>query len=448
MAVQLEDCMARSVRPLKLSSSQRRALVALSKSRHGRVAQRALIILAVAEEGMTYTSVAEQLGTGMARVRRWRKRFEDEGVNALEDLPRSGGPKAELVVTDEQRAELERLAIRARTNRQIAFRAKIILASSDGLTNLDVARKLRCSPSTVGTWRKRFIADGVAGLVDEPRPGAPRTISDADVEAILVRTLETKPKGRTHWSTRKMAEKAGASHSTVGRIWRTFGLQPHVVESFKISDDPFFVEKVRDVVGLYLNPPDHAVVLSFDEKPQIQALERAQPILPMDFGQPERQTHNYVRHGTLDLFAALNVATGKIIARTKKRHRAKDFVAFLRLLDDEVESNLDVHVILDNLSAHKAPAVRRWVSRHPRFHFHFTPTYSAWLNLVERFFGLLTQHALKRGSHTSVFVLNAAIHEYIETHNEEGKPFVWTKTADQILDKVKRFGQRTIQVHE
>lgn len=276
---------------------------------------------------------------------------------------------------------------------------------------------------------------------------AERTISDEDIEAIIVKTLETKPKGRTHWSTRKMAEQAGVSHTTVGRIWRTFGLQPHVVESFKISDDPLFIEKVRDIVGLYLNPPARAVVFSFDEKPQIQALERAQPILPMDFGQPERQTHNYIRHGTIDLFAALNVATGEVIARTKKQHRAEDFVAFLRVLDKEVETDLEVHVILDNLSAHKAASVTRWLARHPRFHFHFTPTYSAWLNLVERFFGLLTEHALKRGSHTSVPILVDAITVYIEAHNEMSKPFVWTKTADEILDTVKRFGQRTVKVH-
>jgi transposase len=244
-----------------------------------------------------------------------------------------------------------------------------------------------------------------------------------------------------------MAEKAGVSATTVGRIWRAYGLQPHVVRGFKISDDPLFVEKVRDIVGLYVNPPDHAVVFSFDEKPQIQALERAQPILPMDIGQPERQTHNYLRHGTLDLFAALEVATGKIIARTKNQHRAEDFVAFLRELDAAVRPDLEVHVILDNLSAHKAPAVKRWLARHPRFHFHFTPTYSAWLNLVERFFGLLTAHALKRGSHTSIPELRKAVHDYVESHNEEGKPFKWTKTADQILESVKRFGQRTIQVH-
>jgi transposase len=244
-----------------------------------------------------------------------------------------------------------------------------------------------------------------------------------------------------------MAEHAGMSHSTVGRIWRTFGLQPHVVEGFKLSNDPLFVEKVRDIVGLYLNPPNNAVVLALDEKPQIQALERAQPVLPMDFGQPERQTHNYFRHGTLDLYAALDIVTGKVISITRAQHRAKDLVAFLRIIDNEVEPELQVHVILDNLSAHKAPLVKRWLARHPRFHFHFTPTYSSWLNLVERFFALLTEHALRRGSHSSVNELRAAIDSYIDSHNEEGKPFVWTKTADEILEKVKRFGQRTMRVH-
>jgi transposase len=397
---------------------------------------------------MTHEVVAEQLGTAPAQVRKWRKRFEADGLLGLEDAPRSGRvPKKELVVTDQQRGELKRLARRARTNRQIAFRAKVVLKCADGLTNVKVAKDLRCSSSTVSTWRNRFIAAGVDGLFDEPRPGAGRKISDEAVEAVVVETLENKPKGWTHWTTRKMAEHAGMSHSTVSRIWRTFGLQPHVVKGFKISDDPLLVEKVRDIVGLYLNPPDHAVVLCFDEKPQIQALERAQPILPMDLGQPERQTHNYVRHGTLDLFAALDVATGKVIARTKKKHRASDLVAFLRALDKEVNQDLDAHVILDNLSAHKAPAVKRWLARHPRFHFHFTPTYASWLNLVERFFGLLTQRALKRGSHTSVSALRAAINEYIESHNEEGKPFVWVKTADEILETVKRFGQRTVRVH-
>lgn len=439
--------MARKVPSLKLSTEQREALEKLRRSPVERLAQRAAIVLAVATEGMTHVGVAEELGTVEAIVRKWRRRFETHGQSGLCDAARSGAPKAEMLVTAPQRAELERLARRARIQSALAFRAKIVLACAEGLANSEVAARIHTTSGTVGRWRKRFVNDGVDGLFDEPRPGAPRQVSDEDVEAILVKTLETRPKGRTHWSTRKMAEQASVSHTTVGRIWRTFGLQPHLVKSFKISDDPLFVEKVRDIVGLYLNPPDHAIVLSFDEKPQIQALQRAQPVLPMDFGQPERQTHNYLRHGTLDLFAALDVASGKVIAKTTNQHRAKDFVAFLRVLDNHIDSDLDVHVILDNLSAHKAPTVKRWQARHPRFHFHFTPTYSAWLNLVERFFGLLTQHALKRGSHTSVPDLRNAIYEYIEAHNEDGKPFVWTKTADQILDTVKRFGQRTIKVH-
>jgi len=361
-------------------------------------------------------------------------------------MARTGRPKAELTLTDDERCELERLARRSRTNRHIAFRAKIILKCCE-MPNVAAAKELRTSNRTVGKWRQRFVTKRLAGLYDEPRPGAPRKVSDDDVEAVVVKTLETKPKGCTHWSTRKMASAAGLSPSTIGRIWRTFALQPHVVESFKISDDPLFIEKLRDIVGLYMNPPARAVVFSFDEKPQIQALERAQPILPMDLGMPERQTHNYIRHGTLDLFAALNVATGEVIARTKAKHSSSDFIAFLRELDRNVKPELEVHVILDNLSAHKAASVMRWLARHPRFHFHFTPTYSSWLNLVERFFGLLTEQALKRGSHTSVPMLRQAIVDYVEAHNEQGKPFKWTKSADEILQSVKRFGQRTLQVH-
>ena len=327
-------------------------------------------------------------------------------------MARTGRPKAELSVTEVEREELERLARRVRTNRELALRAKIVLACAEGLSNLEVGGKLHVHEKTVGKWRRRFVTQRMEGLLDEPRVGAPRQISDEEVERIIVKTLESTPKGRTHWSTRSMAKATGLSHSTVGRIWRAFRLQPHIVKSFKISNDPQFVEKVRDIVGLYMNPPEHAVVFSVDEKPQVQALERAQPILPMDIGMPERQTHNYIRHGTLDLFAALNVATGEVIARTKKQHRAKDFVDFLREIDRSVEEGLDVHVILDNLSAHKATEVQRWLARHPRFHMHFTPTYSAWLNLVERFFGLLTEHALKRGSHASVPILRAAIYEY------------------------------------
>ena len=358
-----------------------------------------------------------------------------------------GRPRLEVRVTADERVELERLARRAKTNRLVAMRAKIILASASGLSDVAVAAKLKCSNVTVGTWRKRFAKARVAGLYDEPRVGGPRTITDEQVEKIVVATLESTPKGRTHWSTRKMAEHAGISSSSVGRIWRAHGLKPHIVRGFKISNDPQFIEKVRDVVGLYMNPPDHAVVFAFDEKPQIQALERAQPILPMDLGTPERHTHNYLRHGTLDLFAALNVATGEVVAKTKNRHRAKDFVSFLRELDARVDPKLQVHMILDNLSAHKAPAVKRWLLKHPRFHLHFTPTYSSWLNLVERFFALLTEEALRRGSHTSIPQLRKAIMDYVEVHNEEGKPFVWTKTADEILDKIQQFGKRTLMLH-
>jgi transposase len=358
-----------------------------------------------------------------------------------------GRPKKVLVVTDAERAELERLTKRAQVNRALAFRARLVLACAADGPDTAVARRYRTTNATVGKWRTRFITRRLEGLYDEPRVGAPRTISDAEVEAMIVKTLETTPHGETHWSTRTMAAKAGMSHTMVGRIWRTFGLQPHVTRSFKISPDPQLVDKVRDVVGLYMNPPHNAVVFAVDEKSQIQALQRAQPILPMDFGQPERHTHNYIRHGTLDLFAALNVATGEVLARCKPQHRAQDFVAFLREIEASVEPGLEVHVVLDNLSAHRAPAVHRWLLRHPHVHFHFTPTYASWLNLVERFFGLLTEKALKRGSHTSIPQLREAILAYVDAHNENNKPFRWMKTADEILDKMRRFGIRTQQVH-
>jgi transposase len=358
-----------------------------------------------------------------------------------------GRPKAVLVVTDAERRELVRLTKRAGVNRALAFRARLVLACGAAASNTVVARRHRTSNATVGKWRTRFIERRLDGLYDEPRVGAPRTISDEAVEAVIVKTLETLPQGETHWSTRTMAAKAGMSHAMIGRIWRTFGLKPHISRSFKLSPDPQLVDKIRDVVGLYLNPPHNAVVFSFDEKSQIQALERAQPILPMDIGQPERRTHNYLRNGTLDLFAAINIATGKVLARCKKQHRAQDFVAFLGEIEGSVERKREIHVILDNLSAHRAPAVHRWLLRHPRVHFHFTPTYASWLNLVERFFGLLTEKALKRGSHTSIPQLRDAILAYVATHNEHGKPFRWTKSADEILDKLRRFGVRTQQVH-
>lgn len=359
-----------------------------------------------------------------------------------------GRPIATLELSALEREELIRLTGRVRVNRLVAFRARMILQCAQGLSIEAVATKLKTTGKTVGMWRRRFLEGRMAALYDEPRCGAPRTINDAAVEDIVTKTIEATPKGRTHWSTRNMAKHAGISHSTVGRIWRTFGLKPHISDSYKMSPDPQFVAKVRDVVGLYINPPVNAVVFSFDEKPQIQALQRAQPILPMDIGMPERQTHNYMRHGTLDLFAALNVATGEVIARCKPKHSSIDFVAFLNELDASVAHELAVHVVLDNLSAHKSPVVKAWLLQHPRFEFHFTPTYASWLNLVERFFGLLTQEALKRGSHTSVPQLKAAIAEYVQVHNEERKPFKWRKTADEILGKMQRFGLRVLQVHQ
>ena len=361
-------------------------------------------------------------------------------------MPKIGRPRAEVVITDDERADLVRLSQRARVNRAVAFRARIVLACAEA-SDTAVARRLRTTKTTVAKWRGQFVDRRLAGLYDEPRVGAPRTITDEAVEAIIVKTLETTPAGETHWSTRSMAKAAGISHTMVGRIWRTFRLQPHRIESFKLSPDPQLVDKIRDVVGLYMTPPANAVVFSVDEKSQIQALQRAQPILPMDFGQPERRTHNYVRHGTLDLFAALNVATGEVLTRCAAQHRAQDFVAFLRDIDASVEPALDIHVVLDNLSAHKAPPVHRWLVRHPRVHFHFTPTYASWLNLVERFFGLLTEKALKRGSHTSIPQLRAAILAYVNAHNGRGTPFNWVKTANEILDSMRRFGLRVQQVH-
>lgn len=363
-------------------------------------------------------------------------------------MKNNGRPKAELTLTPEERAALHRLAKRSRSSRHQAFRAKIVLHCADGLTNIEVATKLRTVRSTVGKWRSRFVSQRLEGLYDEPRPGTPRKISDDQIEEVVTNTLETTPRGRTHWSTRSMAKHLGLSHSTIGRIWRAFGLQPHRTESFRLSQDPQLVEKVRDIVGLYMNPPDNAVVLCVDEKSQVQALERAQPVLPMSLGQPERQTHDYIRHGTTDLFAALDAATGQVLGKCYARHRAIEFKKFLVEIETAVPNELDIHVVLDNLATHKTPAIKKWLSKRPRFHFHFTPTHASWLNLVERFFGLLTEHALRRGSHTSVSQLRNAIHDYLDAHNDDPKPFTWTKSADQILESIARFAQRTLDAHD
>jgi transposase len=348
-----------------------------------------------------------------------------------------------LELTDQEREVLTNWARRRKTGQGLATRSRIVLLADEGWSNSAIAKRLHVTRVTVGKWRARFLERRLDGLVDEPRPGAPRRVTDADVERVITQTLESKPRGATHWSTRSMADATGLSASTVRRIWNAFALQPHRSETFKLSNDPLFVDKVRDIVGLYLDPPERALVLCVDEKSQIQALDRTQPLLPMVPGQCERRTHDYVRHGTTTLFAALDVKSGRVIGSLHKRHRAKEFLAFLRKLDKEVPEGLDAHLILDNYQTHKVPAVKRWLLRHPRFHMHFTPTYSSWINLVERWFAGLTNKALRRAVHRSVKKLVEDIKEYIEVGNEDPKPLVWVKTADEILESVARFCKRT-----
>lgn len=356
-------------------------------------------------------------------------------------------PLAPLLITDEERSELRGWARRPKTAQAIAMRARIILLCAEEQSNQDVADDLGVNRVTVGKWRKRFLESGLDGLVDAPRPGAPRTITDEDVERVIAKTLEETPKNATHWSTRSMADAAGLSQSAISRIWRAFSLQPHRMETFKLSNDPLFVSKVRDIVGLYIDPPDNALVLCVDEKSQIQALERTQPLLPLRPGLPACRTHDYVRHGTTTLFAALDAKTGKIIGKCYRRHRAVEFVKFLRVIDESVPMTLDVHLILDNYSTHKTPLVRRWIARHPRFHVHFTPTYSSWINLVESWFAILTNRRLRRSSFRSTRQLEREVNRYIDASNESPTPFVWSKTADEILDSVKRFCLHTSDSH-
>ena len=351
-------------------------------------------------------------------------------------------PKRELVLADEERETLERWARRHTTAQALAVRCRIVLACAEGGNNVEVAARLGIHDDTVGRWRNRFIDRRLDGLHDEPRPGKPRSISDDDVERLIVKTLEEKPANATHWSTRSMAAATGMSQTAVSRIWRAFGLKPHRVEDFKLSPDPLFVDKVRDIVGLYLNPPDAAVVLCVDEKTQVQALDRTAPILPLIPGTPERQTHDYKRNGTTNLYAALDVASGNVIADLTPRHRAVEFQKFLNLIDKNVPEHLDVHVVLDNQSTHKTPSIQRWLLRHPRFTLHFTPTYSSWMNLVERWFAELTTKWIKRGTHRSVRELVASIRTWITNWNDDPKPFVWHKTADEILDNLASYCQR------
>jgi len=356
---------------------------------------------------------------------------------------RTGRPMAELVVSAEERATLEGWVRRRSSAQALALRAGIVLDCASGMSNTGVARRRRVSKQMVGKWRSRFVRHRVAGLLDEPRCGAPRTVEDAHIEAVIVRTLESVPRDATHWSTRSMAQASGLSHMTIQRIWKAFGLKPHRSETFKLSTDPQFVEKVRDIVGLYLDPPERALVLCVDEKTQIQALDRSQPVLPMRPGQAERRSHDYFRHGTTSLFAALDAKTGKVVGGLHRRHRSVEFRKFLDSIEAAVPAGMEVHLILDNYSTHKTALIRQWLAKRPHYHVHFTPTGASWINLVERFFGLLTEKQIRRGIHRSTRALEQAIRHYLGTYNETAKPFVWTKTADQILASVARFCQRT-----
>jgi putative transposase len=351
---------------------------------------------------------------------------------------RTGRPKEPLSLSDEERAQLESFASSRSLPHGLVRRARIVLLSADGMPNTAIAGKLEVNAATVGKWRRRYLAEGIQGLYGEIRPGRPRSISDEKVAALVRKTLKTKPKDATHWTVRTMAAQSRLSKSTVHRIWAAFGLQPHRQGHFKLSTDPFFIEKVRDIAGLYLNPPDNALVLCVDEKSQIQALDRSQPLLPLGLGYAEGVTHDYVRHGTTTLFAALDIATGTVITRCKQRHRHQEFLQFLRQIDSSVPAQLDVHLVIDNYAAHKHAKVRRWLAARPRYHVHYTPTYSSWLNQVEIWFGIITQRAIRRGVFRSVRKLIAKIEDFVDHYNRQSRPFVWVATADSIIEKIGR----------
>ena len=350
-----------------------------------------------------------------------------------------GRPKAQLVLTQSEREQLNSLTMRRKTAQALALRARIVLGCAEGTDNKIVAARQRVTPQTVSKWRARFVEHRLDGLLDAPRPGAPRSIEDAHVDAVIAKTLESVPAGATHWSTRSMAREAGLSQTAVSRIWRAFGLQPHRQETFKLSSDPLFVDKVRDIVGLYLDPPLKAMVLCVDEKSQIQALDRTQPLLPLAPGIPERRTHDYMRHGTTTLFAALDIATGEVIGEVHWRHRSSEFLQFLRTIEANVPATLDIHLVMDNYGTHKTPTIKAWFARHPHFHVHFTPTSASWLNQVERWFATLTEKHIRRGTHRSTRQLEQAIKQYLNLNNANPKPFVWSKSADDILASIERF---------
>jgi len=357
-------------------------------------------------------------------------------------MPRTGRPKQVLELSDSERGQLVRWERRRKSSQALALRSRIVLKCAEGRANNEVAAECGVSPATVGKWRRRFCELRLDGLSDDPRPGRPATITATQVEEVLVATLESTPQNATHWSRSKMAERSGLSESTIGRIWRAFGLAPHRTDTFKLSNDPLFVEKVYDIVGLYLNPPEAAVVLSVDEKSQVQALARSQPAFPMMPGMCERRTHDYLRHGTTSLFAAFDIADGSVISSLHRRHRTIEFKKFLQKIDSEVPEHLDVHLVCDNYGTHKSPAIVRWLEQHPRFHMHYTPTYSSWINQVERWFAFLTDDLLRRSDHRSVQALEKDIRNWVAAWNVNPKPFIWTKTAEQILESLSRLLQR------
>ncbi len=357
-------------------------------------------------------------------------------------MARTGRPKAELTLTVDEREQLQRWAQRRVSAQALAMRSRIVLACAKGRSNAAVADELGVSAQMVGKWRARFVETRLDGLSDDPRPGRPPSITAEQVEDVVVATLESTPVNATHWSRAKMAERTGLSKSSIGRIWKTFELKPHRVEAFKLSNDPLFVEKVFDVVGLYLDPPEGAVVLSVDEKSQVQALARSQPAFPMMPGMPERRTHDYVRHGTTSLFAAFNTADGTVISSLHRRHRTIEFKKFLTKIDAEVPAGLDVHLVCDNYGTHKSPAIRAWLDAHPRFHVHYTPTYSSWINQVERWFAYLTGDLLRRSDHRSVQALESDIRAWVKAWNDNPRPFIWTKSAEDILERLGRLLRR------